>query len=41
MNDEMDKLKVKIEVIGGIANVTECPDNVEVTIIDHDNDAHQ
>jgi len=31
-------LKVTIEVSGGIAEVTSCPDEVEVEIIDHDND---
>jgi hypothetical protein len=29
---------VKIEVSGGVAEVTECPDGVEVTIQDHDNE---
>lgn len=33
----MDKLKVVIEVSGGVAEVTKCPKNVEVIIIDHDN----
>ena len=32
------KLKVVIEVLGGCAEVTSCPENVEVEIIDHDND---
>lgn len=31
------KLQVVVEVRGGIATITECPDNVEVTITDHDN----
>ena len=35
------KYQVKIEVLGGVAEVTECPPEVEVTIIDHDNEAHQ
>lgn len=30
------KRKVVIEVEGGVADVTECPDDVEVEIIDHD-----
>jgi len=30
------KLKVTIEVKGGIAEVTQCPENVDVEIIDHD-----
>ncbi len=29
--------KVIIEVLGGVAEVTQCPDDVEVEIIDHDN----
>lgn len=33
----MEKLKVIIEVSGGVAEVTSCPENVEVEIIDHDN----
>ena len=32
----MEKLKVVVEVSGGVAYVTTCPDNVEVEIIDHD-----
>ncbi len=36
----MKKLKVIIEVLGGVAEVTQCPSNVEVEIIDHD-DANQ
>jgi hypothetical protein len=32
------KHKVVIEVEGGCAGVTSCPDGVEVEIIDHDND---
>jgi len=31
------KPKVVIEVSGGIADVTSCPDGVDVEIIDHDN----
>lgn len=31
-----DQLKVVVEVEGGIAEVTSCPDSVEVEIIDHD-----
>lgn len=34
----MTKKKVVIEVLGGVAEVTECPDDVEVVIIDHDNE---
>jgi hypothetical protein len=34
----MEKLKVKIEVLSGVASVVECPDNVEVIIIDSDNE---
>jgi hypothetical protein len=30
--------KVVIEVLGGVAEVTSNPDNVEVEIIDHDNE---
>jgi len=29
-------LRVKIEVIGGVAEVTDCPDCVFVTLLDHD-----
>jgi len=32
----MKKRKVIIEVYGGVADVTQCPDDVEVEIIDHD-----
>ncbi len=32
------KHKVIVEVEGGCAEVTSCPDGVEVEIIDHDND---
>jgi len=28
--------KVVIEVSGGVAEITQCPDGVEVLIIDHD-----
>lgn len=35
----MDKLRVVIEVSGGVAYVTLCPENVEVEIIDHDNES--
>ncbi len=34
---EPPKRKVLIEVLGGVADVTQCPDDVEVEIIDHDN----
>jgi hypothetical protein len=34
----MTKKQVVIEVLGGVATVTECPDDVEVEIIDHDNE---
>ncbi len=34
----MEKRKVVIEVLGGVADVTQCPDDVEVEIIDHDNE---
>lgn len=30
--------QVKVEVSGGVAEVTECPDGVEVEILDHDNE---
>lgn len=30
-------VKVKIEVTGGVAEVTQCPPGVEVEIVDHDN----
>jgi len=30
------KYKVIVEILGGVAEVTSCPDNVEVEIIDHD-----
>jgi hypothetical protein len=37
--DETETLRrVVIEVSGGVAEVTECPDDVEVIIIDHDNE---
>lgn len=29
--------KVVIEVLGGVAEITSCPDNIDVEIIDHDN----
>lgn len=32
----MKKLKVVIEVKGGVAECTQCPEGVEVEIIDHD-----
>jgi spermidine synthase len=31
-------LRVIVEVSGGVAWVTHCPDGVEVIIIDHDNE---
>ena len=31
------KLKVVVEVTGGVAWVTKCPENVIIEIIDHDN----
>ncbi len=34
------KPKVKIEVLGGVADVTRCTPGVEVTIQDHDNEQH-
>jgi hypothetical protein len=34
----MEKLRVVIEVSGGVAYVTRCPEEVEVEIIDHDNE---
>ena len=34
----MTKKNVVIELLGGVAEVTECPDDVEVEIIDHDNE---
>ena len=33
------KRKVVVEDNGGVADVTQCPDDVEVEIIDHDNDS--
>ena len=33
-----NKKKVVIEVLGGVAEVTQCPEGVEVEIIDHDNE---
>jgi hypothetical protein len=30
------KKKVIVEVLGGVADVTQCPPDVEVEIIDHD-----
>ena len=33
----MTNQKVIIEVSGGVAEVTQCPEGVEVEIIDHDN----
>ncbi len=35
----MKKLKVVVEVSGGVAYVTDCPEEVEVEIIDHDNES--
>ena len=32
----MEKLRVVVEVSGGVAYVTRCPENVEVEVIDHD-----
>lgn len=37
VNNPQPKLHVIIEVTGGVAYVTSCPDCVEATIIDHDN----
>jgi len=34
---ETEPQKVVIEVSGGVAECTTCPDNVKVEIIDHDN----
>ena len=34
----MEKLTVKISVLGGVAYVDECPDGVEVLIQDWDNE---
>lgn len=34
----MDKPRVIVEVSGGVAEVTQCPPQVEVEIIDHDNE---
>jgi hypothetical protein len=33
--------KVVIEVLGGVAEVTSQPDNIEVEIIDHDNEEQE
>jgi hypothetical protein len=37
--ERMDKAerKVVVEVLGGVADVTTCPADVEVEVIDHDN----
>jgi hypothetical protein len=35
---EYAKNQVVIEVNGGVAEVTRCPSEIEVIIIDHDND---
>jgi len=35
----MEKPKVVIEVLGGVAYVTNCPEGVEVEIIDHDKES--
>jgi hypothetical protein len=29
---------IKVEVTGGVADVTECPECVEIEIVDHDNE---
>ena len=34
----MEKQRVTIEVSGGVAYVTRCPEDVEVEIIDHDDE---
>lgn len=34
--NDLEKLKVTIEVSGGVAECTDCPEGVEVQIIDHD-----
>lgn len=36
-----EPLKVVVEVLGGVADVTTCPAGVAVEIIDHDNEEHQ
>lgn len=33
--------RVKVEVLGGVADVTRCTPGVQVTIQDHDNEAHE
>jgi hypothetical protein len=33
--------RVVVEVLGGVAEVTEKPDDIEVEIIDHDNEANE
>lgn len=35
----MEKLRALVEVSGGVAYVTHCPEEVEVEIIDHDNES--
>ncbi|MEW6775055.1 MAG: hypothetical protein AB1405_02060 [Bdellovibrionota bacterium] len=35
--DELPSFRVKVEVSGGVAEVTECPPQVDVVIVDHDN----
>jgi hypothetical protein len=34
----MEKLRVVVEVSGGVAYVTVCPEQVEVEVIDHDDE---
>jgi len=34
-----ERFRVVVEVTGGVAEVTTCPDQIDVEIIDHDNEA--
>jgi hypothetical protein len=33
-----EKNQVVVEVSGGVAEITQCPEDIEVIIIDHDNE---
>ena len=35
-----ERYRVVVEVSGGVAEVTTCPDQIDVEIIDHDNETH-
>lgn len=36
MDQDVKGNKVKIEVLGGVAEVTECPEHITIEILDHD-----